>query len=144
MVAQGPGFSEAAPPAGDKALVYFYWPRAFASAARTADIYVDGKQVASINAGGYAYAYVSPEHHEFYQKWAFNPLLGNLVEDLLAPKSVGFYADLHPGETRYVRFMTGVGAPTAPNSVTLTWGLHEVTPDEGRSEIATERYQKPD
>jgi len=135
MIATGPNFTQAAPPQNDKALVYFYWPKAFAMAARTSEIFVDGKEVAELNAGGYDYVYVEPGHHVFTQKWPFNPLLGTFVSS-----AIGFNADLTPEETRYVRFSTGTGAG-GYNSIELVWQLEQVSPMTGANEIAGERHQ---
>lgn len=140
MVANGPQFAEAPPPETGKALVYMYWPKAFAFAARTADMYVDDKKIGSLNAGGYVYAYVEPGRHQFSEKWPFSILAP--VESLVQ-RPVGFTADVHTGEIHYIRFSTSVGS-TSGYATALIWQLNEVSPGAGQDEIATERYQKPD
>jgi hypothetical protein len=134
MVASGPQFSEAPTPDAGKALVYFYWPKAFAFAARTADIFIDGKKAGSLNAGGYTYVYLEPGRHQFAEYW--ETLLD--IHASLADRPIGFSADIHAGETRYVRLSTSVGGNR------IGWRIGEVAPSQGQGEIAEERYQAPD
>ena len=131
MIARGPDFTDAPAPGNNNALVYIYWPANFVAAARTADIYIDDAQVASLNAGGYAYVYVSPGSHKFSEKWEFSIFA---PESLIEPP-IGLEAEVHAGETRYIRFSTGV----IPGAV--VWHIEEAPPAEGRSELASERYQ---
>ena len=136
MVANGPVFRAAPPPPDGKTLVYIYWPRAFAAAVRFSNIFMDGKKVAELQAGGYTYVYAAPGHHAFTQEWAFNPLAIGMI--LFPPRAIGIEADLKAGETRYVRFMTG----TDVNKI--VWYIEEAPPSAGAREIAGEHFQPVD
>ena len=136
--ATGPAFVEAPAPDKDKALVYIYREPNFASAARNAAFYVDGRKVFDLMAGGYSYVYVTPGRHAISQKWPYWPFDMGSIRD-----AVGITMDVKAGETRYAQFSSGIGASSCYQCITIEWKIEEVSALSGHEEIAKERFTAP-
>lgn len=137
--ATGPAFVEAPPPSNGKALIYIYRDVSLAAAARDAAFYLNGEKVFDLQTGGYSYVYVTPGNYAITQKWPYWPFdMGRICD------AIGISLYVKPGDTRYVRFDTGVGDASCYNCVSIEWRIDEVSASTGSAEIAKEKFSKPD
>ena len=129
--ATGPKFTEAPPPANDKAVIYVYRDPSLALGARDVYFYVNGKNVFDLTRKGYSYFYASPGPLDLSAKWPFDI-------QMFSDPAVK-HLDIKPGETRYFRFQTGT--ESTPLGFNILWGFFEVPVDQGHSEISTMAFQ---
>jgi Protein of unknown function (DUF2846) len=135
-VAHGPTFAEAkaAPAPSGMATVYVF--RKYAEpTAWGASIHIDEREIATLNQGGFTWAYVAPGRHTIRGVWSGMSGQKDSVIGIDVEADRTYYVEL-TGTSR----LAGTGVSTTPGTMSLRFqvgsGLNEVSPGAGAAIVS--------